>query len=75
MQSMLVGENRWIDEIIVFMWIEKGVGPYVHDVPKGFTSIMLLDFYCYYMLLSVVEAIQDGSEGQTYVWLKYHTYE
>ena len=52
-------ENAWMDERVMFMWVEKVLKPSVKSAPEGIVPLLLLDSYHCHVMASVVNEIQD----------------
>ena len=58
-------DAAWMDERVMRIWVEKMLKPFVDDVPKNITPLILLDSYRCHTMASVKSDIEVlGGEAQ-----------
>ncbi len=58
-----VQEKAWMDERLVYFWIEKILAPDIENVPPGIIPVVILDSYKVHLMGSVVNKIEElGAE-------------
>jgi hypothetical protein len=58
-------KNEWMDEHVMFFWVERVLKPYVDAAPEHIIPIIFLNLYRCHIMGSVVDAIPSlGCEVQ-----------
>jgi hypothetical protein len=60
-----VHQNAWMDEMVMLLWVNEVLEPYVKTAPNGVRPVLFLDSYRCHMMASIVQRVQElGVEVQ-----------
>jgi hypothetical protein len=51
--------NVWMDEVVMLVWVDEVLAPYIATAPEHVVPLLVLDSYRCHMMGSVVQKIQE----------------